>query len=221
MDDALVYGRKEPVTPWFGSDSARHYQWYPFVNIGHYLLISNSSGVIADEFLEYYRTGLSLIQKQAEANPFKIGIPFIWCSNNLIASLLNQCLIYRYLSDDNQFYALEAAMRDWLFGCNPWGVSMVIGLPQNGVFPKNPHSALSFLYKYKLPGGLVDGPVYESIFKNLRYLKLLEEDEYALFQSNECVYHDDTGDYSTNEPTMDGTATLVYYLAGLSYLKNK
>jgi hypothetical protein len=27
------------------------------------------------------------------------------------------------------------------------------------------------------------------------------------------VYHDDYGDYSTNEPTMDGTASLIYLLA--------
>jgi len=30
---ALEFGRKEPVTPWMGSDTARHYQWYPFVNM--------------------------------------------------------------------------------------------------------------------------------------------------------------------------------------------
>jgi peptidoglycan/xylan/chitin deacetylase (PgdA/CDA1 family) len=29
------------------------------------------------------------------------------------------------------------------------------------------------------------------------------------------VYHDDIGDYSTNEPTMDGTASLSYYLSTL------
>jgi endoglucanase len=28
-----------------------------------------------------------------------------------------------------------------------------------------------------------------------------------------AVYHDDVGDYSTNEPTMDGTASLIYLLA--------
>src|SRR5678815_1287304 len=33
------------------------------------------------------------------------------------------------------------------------------------------------------------------------------------FQSGLAVYHDDYGDYSTNEPTMDGTASLVYLLA--------
>ena len=38
-------------------------------------------------------------------------------------------------------------------------------------------------------------------------------DEYAPFQSGLAVYHDDYGDYSTNEPTMDGTASLIYLLA--------
>ena len=33
------------------------------------------------------------------------------------------------------------------------------------------------------------------------------------FQSDLAVYHDDFGDYSTNEPTMDGTASLIYLLA--------
>jgi peptidoglycan/xylan/chitin deacetylase (PgdA/CDA1 family) len=42
---------------------------------------------------------------------------------------------------------------------------------------------------------------------------LYEPDEYAEFQSDLAVYHDDYGDYSTNEPTMDGTASLIYLLA--------
>jgi hypothetical protein len=64
-----------------------------------------------------------------------------------------------------------------------------------------------------LDGGLVDGPVYTSIFNNLYGLVLSKPDAYAQFQSNLAVYHDDFGDYSTNEPTMDGTATLIYLLA--------
>ena len=42
---------------------------------------------------------------------------------------------------------------------------------------------------------------------------LNDPDEYAEFQSELAVYHDDYGDYSTNEPTMDGTASLIYLLA--------
>ena len=41
------------------------------------------------------------------------------------------------------------------------------------------------------------------------------EDQLKDFQSNLVVYHDDAGDYSTNEPTMDGTASLIYYLSSL------
>jgi hypothetical protein len=35
------------------------------------------------------------------------------------------------------------------------------------------------------------------------------------------VYHDDVGDYSTNEPTMDGTASLIYLLAAMDAESSK
>jgi hypothetical protein len=56
--------------------------------------------------------------------------------------------------------------------------------------------------------------VYGQAFTRiLSELNLYEPDEYAAFQSDLAVYHDDYGDYSTNEPTMDGTASLIYLLA--------
>ena len=58
--------------------------------------------------------------------------------------------------------------------------------------------------------------VYRSIFEHLRGIRLLEADEYASFNTGFIVYHDDVGDYSTNEPIMDGTANLAYVLAALS-----
>jgi endoglucanase len=65
------------------------------------------------------------------------------------------------------------------------------------------------------PGGLVDGPVYGAIFNGLLGVKITEPDVYAPFQSDLVVYHDDVSDYSTNEPTMDGTASLTYYLSAM------
>ena len=41
LNHALEFGRKELVTPWMGSDTARHYQWYPFVNMGHPAIARN------------------------------------------------------------------------------------------------------------------------------------------------------------------------------------
>jgi hypothetical protein len=90
---------------------------------------------------------------------------------------------------------------------------MVYGLPANGDTPRNPHSSLSHLNNFPLDGALVDGPVYATIFKSLKGLQLFAPDQYSDFQSDLVVYHDDFGDYSTNEPTMDGTASLVYLLA--------
>lgn len=53
-------------------------------------------------------------------------------------------------------------------------------------------------------------------FENLRGIHLFEEDEYAGFNTGFVVYHDDFGDYSTNEPIMDGTANLTYLLAAIA-----
>ena len=66
---------------------------------------------------------------------------------------------------------------------------------------------------HPIDGGLVDGPVYGSIYRNLIGIQLYHDDEYKDLQSDLAVYHDDYGDYSTNEPTMDGTASLIYLLA--------
>jgi hypothetical protein len=90
---------------------------------------------------------------------------------------------------------------------------MVYGLPARGDTPVDPHSAFTSIKQYAIDGGLVDGPVYTSIFKNLIGIRLVNPDSYTAFQSDLAVYHDDSGDYSTNEPTMDGTASLIYLLA--------
>ncbi len=211
--DAFKYAQKERITPWLGSDTANHYQWYPFINIGHYELAKQLKNEKRDTIIGYYKEGIERVWNKAQQNAFYRGIPFIWCSNNLTTSFAIQCYWYRELTGDKQFSELEQANFDWLFGCNPWGTSMVYGLPSWGDTPVDPHSAFTHIKKYPIDGGLVDGPVYGSIYNNLIGIKLYEPDEYANFQSSLAVYHDDYGDYSTNEPTMDGTASLIYLLA--------
>lgn len=209
----MSFANAEPITPWLGADTASHYQWYPFINIGHYELAKQLKGKQRDTITGYYKTGIERVWAKAKQNAFYRGVPFIWCSNNLTTSFAIQCYWYKQLTSDKRFEEFEQANFDWLFGCNPWGTSMVYGLPANGDTPTDPHSAFTHLKHYPIDGGLVDGPVYTSIYKNLIGIKLYEPDEYEIFQSDLAVYHDDYGDYSTNEPTMDGTASLVYLLA--------
>jgi len=211
--ESFNYALQEPVTPWFGADTAKHYQWYPFINIGHYELAKLDNGFGRDTLIALYKKGIELVFDKAKQNVFYRGIPNIWCSNNLTTSFAIQCYWYKQLTGDKTFDELEQANIDWLFGCNPWGTSMVYGLPSWGDTPEDPHSAFTHIKNYPIDGGLIDGPVYGSIYKNLIGIKLYQPDEYAEFQSDLAVYHDDYGDYSTNEPTMDGTASLIYLLA--------
>lgn len=207
---------------WMGKDTARHYQFYPFANFSTYFTWTTGKANRQRETLsDKYSKSLELIEKQVGNNPFSIGTPSIWCSNNYISAVLTEitlCQLGTY--PKRSLHDLKAAHRDWLFGCNPWGTSMIIGLPNakigantEGVFPRDPHSAFTHYGKIQIDGGLVDGALRGSIFNNLIGLTLYQPDEFAAFQSKEWVYHDDYGDYSTNEPTMDGTASLMYFLA--------
>jgi hypothetical protein len=215
LDKAVEFGRQENTTPWMGADTARHYQWYPFLNMGHWEISRSADASLSKEFADYWKQGLDLVYRRGGHNPFLNGIPFIWCSNNLTVAFITQCHLYAKITGDHTYDELESALRDWLFGCNPWGTSMIVGMPQDGDYPSDPHSSLSVLHHYRLDGGLVDGPVYNSIYKNLKGIFLADGDEYEAFQSNAVVYHDDYADYSTNEPTMDGTADLTYYLSAM------
>ncbi len=211
---ACYWGALEPISPWIVQNGARHYQSYPFVNAGHGLM-SISSIAENKQFANYYRDGLQQLKNRGEKNAFFIGIPFIWCSNNLVAGAITQARLYHQATGDTSFLEIEAALRDWLLGCNPWGTSMICGYPQWGDFPADPHSAITLIRGETTHGGLVDGPVYKHIFEGLRGVVLRNADVYAPFQHGQIVYHDDLGDYSTNEPTMDGTASLSFYLSSM------
>lgn len=223
LADAVDYGRMEPVTPWMGADSARHYQWYPFVNLGHARIAELADGKTRDEFVRNLRSGLERVTERGSSNIFNYGIPFIWCSNNLGVAFVTQAMLYRELTGDNRYLAAETAARDWLFGLNPWGQTMII-VPEDVTesSPADPHAALSNTSlhgkagRHALIGGLVDGPVYTAIFNKLWGVTLRRDDAFKDFQNSTVVYHDDYSDYSTNEPTLDGTASLTYMLGRLA-----
>ena len=213
LNEALEYGRREPITPWMGADSARHYQWYPFMNMGHYQLAYNGNAAVRKEFIRNLRTGLERVRERATGDPFYYGVPAIWCSNNLTVALLTQCILYRELSGDNSYEEMESSLLSWLLGCNPWGTSMICELPKNGRFPQYPHSCLTYEGHGTTTGGLVDGPVYSTIFRGLRGVNIggtHASNNYLDLQPEHMVFHDNMHDYSTNEPTMDGTASLTF-----------
>lgn len=213
LQEAKNFARLINTSSWMGRDTARHYECYPFMNMGHYALFEVVDAAFKDTLIAYYKAQIEGVKARAEQNLFNIGIPFIWCSNNLAAAFVTQCILYEKMTGDSQYRELMAAHRDWLLGNNPWGVSQFVGIPAEGVTPLQPHTPM-IPHLNRLPiGGLNDGPVYASIYNSLKGIRLYEEDEYARFQSDYVVYHDDLGDYSTNEPTLDGTAEAIYFFS--------
>lgn len=214
LDQAAYWGALEPVTPWIERGTARHYQYYPFVNMGHanQAKMTNPKAKIFSGFM---KSGLKILSERGKTEPFLNGIPYIWCSNNLNVAAITQARIYFEATGDSTYMEMEAALRDWLFGCNPWGTSMICGLPSDGDYPQIPHSSITYINGEPTWGGLVDGPVSSQVYGGLIGIQLLKEDSYHSFQNGVAVYHDDMGDYSTNEPTMDGTASLSFYLSTL------
>jgi endoglucanase len=207
--DALRFAELAGTEGWFGKEKAGHYQYYPFMNLGHYRLYELVDGAARKKLAAYYRSEIEACVRASAGNPYRIGVPFIWCSNNLTVALATQCALYERMTGDHQFAAFAANHRDWLVGRNPWGFSMFSGVPAADNSPRDVHLFCKAIQKKTVRGGLVDGPVARSIFSSLKGVSIREPDPLAAFQDDRAVYHDDIRDYSTNEPTMDGTASSI------------
>ena len=209
LHDAKRYALLARDESWMGKEETGHYQYYPFMNAGHFRLYDLVDARTRKQLASFYREQIERCLKQGDHNPYRIGVPFIWCSNNLLVALATQCLMYERMTGDKRYRQFTTKQIDWLLGKNPWGVSMFTGIPDDGVYPKDVHLFTNALLKKMVRGGLVDGPVYRRVFQSLRGVSIREPDPFASFQDDRAVYHDDINDYSTNEPTMDGTASAI------------
>lgn len=222
LKKADYWGELEPISPWMELGRGRHYQFYPFINLGHYYLASSKDAKVSAKYKEFMRQGLECLRERAEGDPFMNGIPYIWCSNNLTSAAITHARLYNEVTGDATYLEMEAALRDWLLGCNPWGTTMIVGYPAGGSdVPLYPHSSYTVVSGDLTYGGLVDGPVYRSVFEERAGKSLTKEDAFAVFNTGIAVYHDDIGDYASNEPTMDGTAGLTYYFATMENIGAK
>ncbi|MGV8094766.1 MAG: glycoside hydrolase family 9 protein [Mangrovibacterium sp.] len=137
---------RNPLHPGWRPIQPGHYQWYPFINLGHYYLAYEYQNRDQNLFDEYFRKGMDQVYERGKNNPFLFGVPFIWCSNNLVVAIATQCNLYRKATNDNRYREMEQSLVDWLFGCNPWGTSMIIGIPEKGDFPSDSHAGCLFIF---------------------------------------------------------------------------
>ena len=210
LSDAKRYASLAADENWMGKEQTGHYQFYPFMNAGHFRLYELVDAKFKKTLAGYYRAGIERCVAAGQKNPYRIGVPFIWCSDNLVAALVTQCAFYERMTGDHSFQGFAAKQRDWLLGRNPWGMTMFTEI--GSLYPRDVHLMTTQLTHRTVRGALVDGPVYDRIFKSLKGVTIRQRDPLSLFQGA-AVYHDDMNDYSSNEPTMDGTASAILMFA--------
>jgi endoglucanase len=212
LKQAMVYADRAGPNPWMGRDRHGHYEFFPYVNLAHWRIYPHVNDEEKARLAASYRDGLERIRERATRNPYRVGTPLVWCSTNDVIAFATQARLYEEMTGDRQYRELAAEARDWIFGRNPWGVSFVIGVPEHGVYASKPHHMFSRLINHLPVGGLVDGPVSRDINEGLKYERF-GEDRLARFQSDVAVYHDFFEDFSTNEPIIDGTVSLLLLIS--------
>lgn len=208
LDDAIGFIDSAGGSRWMGNGRHGHYEFFPYVNLAHWRLYPHADEATQKKIADYYRDGLERVRIEAEKNPYRLGTPLVWCSTNDVVAFATQAQFYEQMTGDTAYRALAAEARDWIFGRNPWGVSFVIGVPEDGVAASKPHHLFWELNHHLPVGGLVDGPVYKDINDGLKFNDF-GVDALARFQSEAGVYHDVFEDFSTNEPIIDGTVSLL------------
>ncbi len=216
LEDARTYAGMIGSWSWMERDTASHYEMYPFVNMGHYALWQVGDTNDRQQMAEYYERNLNNIMQRADKNPYGVGHLFIWCSNNLAAAVATQAMLYEEMTGSEKYRSLMQDHVNWLLGLNPWNSSMITGIPEGVDNPQDVHMPFWRINKKMVKGSLVDGPLWSTIHENMLGIEASEPDEYQHLQPRHVKYLDDWADYSTNEPTLDGSAELLMILTHLS-----
>lgn len=139
LTDAIHYARLIGTYSWMEKDSTSHYEMYPYVHMGHYALWQVAPDSIKMEMIEYYAHNLDKILAKANMNDYGVGHLFVWCSNNFAAAVATQAILFEKMTGDMKYANLIQDHINWLFGLNPWGTSMITGVPENGDFSLDVH----------------------------------------------------------------------------------
>jgi hypothetical protein len=197
------------------------FDWGEMSALAHYELARLDASYLptATTFLE---ADLSNYQSQADTARFGVAVsPLYWGSAEAMVGAALTALWYEDLTGDTTYRAMAQAQRDYLLGGNPWGVTFVNSV--GSVWPHHPHHQVADLSGAELVGFWDEGPVPREVFTE-QGITLSGPDIYALFQSNEAVFHDDVEDYVTNEPTISmnavGLALTSWYAPALALVNS-
>lgn len=168
--------------------------------------------------LEYLRADADLVRSRAE-NPYGLATPYIWGTAEAAAGAALTLLLFAEVANEPAYREIARRQRDFILGCNPFGVSYVIGAGTR--YPQFPHHQIANITGVELSGAVVGGPTARDIFHkekiNLKEPGMdrmevgpatPEDPEEAI-----AVYHDAVQDYVCNEPANDYSAKFLTLLS--------
>ena len=86
LDEARRYARMAGPTSWMQRDTTEHYEYYPFVNVGHFALYPLVDTAFRDTLAGYYRDGIERTIERGQSNPYSIG-----CTVHLVLKQSHDC----------------------------------------------------------------------------------------------------------------------------------
>ena len=123
--------------------------------------IALATARLAEAGVDSPRADAELIRERA-TNPYGLGTPYIWGTAEAAAGCALTCLLYAELSGQKEYSALARRQRDFILGCNPFGVSCVIGAGKR--YPRFPHHQIANIENLELTGAVVGGPTSASVY---------------------------------------------------------
>ena len=211
LQDALAFslevGPADDQTSVYNTHAMAHYTLYPYAPPAHRRLL-----------LDHLRSDAELTRRRAQ-NPYGLGTPYIWGTAEAAAGAAITSLVYAALSGEKAYVDLARHQRDFILGCNPFGLSCVIGAGTR--YPFFPHHQIANIRSIELSGALVGGPASVGIFEKQQIS--MEGVEFSTQTPGPAlkkdlpdeigVYHDAVQDFVTNEPANDYTAKFLLLTA--------
>jgi len=194
LDDARQYAadlsaNSDYYTSIYGLTGMLHYRLAQ-VDAPHY---STATNYLYNDVWWYEQQGLSHVFRECMDD-------MQWGSMEVMSGKAVEAFWYERLTGDSTYRTVVAeGMLHYLLGNNPWGVSFIAGLGSQ--WAHDQHHQIADLLDIDLFGSLNEGPITRTIY-NSENITLKDPDEYADFQSDWAVYHDDLNDYTSNEPVI-------------------
>jgi hypothetical protein len=211
LNDAIAYsyraGAAHGVSSVYDTHAVAHFVLYPHVGRAQ-----------QERLLGYLREDAELVRRQT-INPYRLGTPYLWGTADGAAGAAMTMRFYGLLTGEKEYLTLATRQRDYILGCNPFGLSCVIGAGTR--YPLYPHHQVANLRGIELSGAMVGGPTSFAIFKQERID--VNDLEFSTqvpgppmpteVPDSEGVYHDVVQDYVTNEPANDYAAKFLLVAA--------